>query len=144
MRKTYLIIALILGAVLTALLIVKKNYDQSPEYNYLTAKLDIRKGNCRLVRVGTHTISPQEQAIEGVASKYGFKNVYIEKVSARERKGIDHYNETIEIYLSFRNGPDWKANYQHEVDSILKITVTLQPFIHINRNNGYKDQCSFI
>ena len=118
MRNKFLIIGLILAAVITILLIVKKNYSLSPEYNYITAKLDIKNSNCRFVNVMDSIIPLKEKEIKKVSSKYGFKNVYLKKATQNEMKGIRNYNETIEIYLNFRNGSDWRDNYQKEIDSL--------------------------
>lgn len=123
MRKQFLIIGLILTASITIILIVRKNYNLSPEYNYVTAKLDIKNGNCRIINVGEHIISSKERETEAVASKYSFRNVHLKKVTSNELKGINNYNETIEIYLAFRNGINWKAHYQNEIDSISMRTV---------------------
>lgn len=124
MRKKILVIGLILTAIITILLIVvKETYNLSPEFNYISAKLDIRNGNCRIVNVGEHKISLKEKETEALASKYGFKNVYIDKVTSNELKGINNYSEVIEIYLTLRNGPNWKANYQNELDSIFMKTA---------------------
>jgi hypothetical protein len=119
MRKKILIIVLILATIITIFLIVRHNYNLSPEYNYITAKLDIKNGNCRIVHTGEHIISLKDQEIEAVAAKYGFRNVYIEKPTSNELNGINNYNKAIEIYLTLRNGYNWKANYQNEIDSIL-------------------------
>ena len=123
MRKKTIIIALIAAAIIFAIIVVKRNYSLSPEYNYITAKLDIRSGNCRIVNVGTHIASANDSAIQSIALKYMFTNVYIENPTPNVRKGINNYNETIDIYLAIRNGADWKARYQTEVDSILMKSV---------------------
>jgi len=124
MRKKYLIFILIIAAIVTALIIVKRNYALSPEYNYITAKLDIRNNNCKIVSVGEHAFSANDSVIQVIASRYRFTNVYIEKPTSNERKGINNYNEIIEIFLDVRNGPNWKARYQNEVDSVLGGAVT--------------------
>lgn len=129
MRKKILIIGLILAAVVAILLFVRNNYNLSPEYNYFTAKLDIKNGNCRIVNVGGHIISSNEQEAKVVASKYGFRNIYVEKATSSELKGITNYNEAIEIYLALRNGSNWREKYQKEIDSIFMRTAPI-------KNNG--------
>lgn len=111
-------LALFLILVISILLMVWQNYNQSKEYNFVTAKLDIRDGNCRLVTIGSHKQSSKEKAIDSIATRYGFKNVYLENATTNETKGIKNYNETIEIFLAIRNGPGWRYRYQKEIDSL--------------------------
>ncbi len=124
MSKKILLIGLISAALITVIFLVRKTYNLSPEYNYITAKLDIKNGNCRIVRVGEHTIQSNSQVTKAIYSKYGFRNVYIEKAGSDEINGINNYNRVIETYLAFRNRTYWKADYQKEIDSILVKTTS--------------------
>lgn len=120
MRRKLFITGLILFLILVGgiLLMVWQNYNQSKEYNFITAKLDIKDGNCRLVTIGSHKYSPKEKEMDSVSAKYGFKNVYLQTATPDETKGIETYNETIEVFLAIRNGPGWRNRYQKEVDSL--------------------------
>jgi uncharacterized protein YxeA len=117
-KKIFIIIGSILILIFTAIFIVWRNYATSPEYNYVTAKIDIRNDNIRVVNLVDSIIPYKEKEIQTIASKYGFKNVYPGKVTSNEMKGIKNYNEIIEMYLNVRNGSDWRHNYQKEIDSL--------------------------
>ncbi|MEO6542301.1 MAG: hypothetical protein ABIN74_14960 [Ferruginibacter sp.] len=121
-KKVFFIITPILILFCIVIIITWQSYAASPEYNYVTAKLDIKNGNSRVVNVVDSINPTKEKEIQTIASKYGFKNVYLEKISSNERKGIKQYNETIEIYLNFRNGPNWKYDYQQEIDSLYRVS----------------------
>lgn len=119
MRKKLLITGFILVFIIVVFGILWRVFDLSTDYNYATAKLDIKDGDVKIIHVGAHQASPADKAIETVAARYGFKNIYVEKFTKDQtEKGIQNYNELIDTYLVLRNGPDWKAAYQKEVDSI--------------------------
>ena len=102
--------------------IVWQAYDLSADYNYATAKLDIKNGTVKVIHIGSHKVSSKEKKIEWAAARYGFKNTYIEKFTPQQtEKGIRNYNDLVADYLILRNGADWKINYQWEVDSLYKI-----------------------
>ncbi len=110
-----------LAAIIFALLVVRQNYKNSPDYNYITAKLDIRNKNVRIINVGLRKPSSKDSEIDSIESGYGFKNVYIGYDTTQQiLSGISNYNEVIEAYLKLRNGIDWRENYQRKVDSLYK------------------------
>lgn len=122
MRKSTLIICSILIAIIFALLVVRQNYKDSPDYNYITAKLDIRNKNIRLINIGLRKPSSKDSAIDMVTAKYGFKNIYIGYDTTRQIiSGINNYNDVMEAYLKIVNGANWREDYQREVDSLYKI-----------------------
>ncbi|MEP7236476.1 MAG: hypothetical protein ABI685_01370 [Ferruginibacter sp.] len=121
-KKILIISGSILILIFTAIFIVWQNYASSPEYNYVTAKLDIKNGNSRILNLVDSIIPVKEKEIQTIASKYGFKNVYLGKVTSNELNGIKNYNETIEMYLNLRNGSDWRFKYQKEIDSLYRIS----------------------
>lgn len=118
---------LLIGGLITLLLtsvgyIVWQAYDLSSDYNYGTAKLDIKNGKVKIIHVGLPEISSKDEEIKQVAARYGFENIYIEKFTPQQtEKGVKNYNEMIEAYLLLRNGAGWKENYEREVDSLYKI-----------------------
>lgn len=96
-----------------------------PDFNYFTAKLDIKNGNARLINIGYRLHSSKDKEIDMIASKYGFKNDFIGYDTTKEKmKGIKNYNEAIETYLTLRNGPNWRIGYQKEIDSVYKMAST--------------------
>jgi hypothetical protein len=101
-----------------------RGYDLSSDYNYATAKIDIKNGNAKIIHMGIPKISSKDKEIEMVAARYGFKNIYIEKHTPQQtRKGINNYNELIGSYLVLRNGSDWETSYKREVDSLYKVSA---------------------
>ncbi len=121
MRRVTIIICSILVAVILALLVVRQNYKDSPNYNYITAKLDIRNKNARIINVGLRKASLNYSKIDSIEAEYGFKNIYIRYDTTKQIiSGINNYNEVIEAYLKLRNGIDWRENYQRKVDSLFK------------------------
>ncbi len=122
MRKVILIITSILIVITFAILVVRQNYKKSPDYNYITAKLDIKNKNARIINIGLRKPSSKDKEIDMVAFKYGFKNIYIGHDTTKQIiSGINNYNEVIEAYLIVRNGINWRKNYQWEVDSLYKV-----------------------
>ncbi|MEO6254307.1 MAG: hypothetical protein ABIO79_13420 [Ferruginibacter sp.] len=119
-KKIFFILGPILILICIVIIIVWQSYASSPEYNYVTAKLDIKNNNSRIVNVIDSIVPLKEKEIQAIASKYRFKNVYLQKITPGEMNGIKQYNETIEMYLNFRNGPHWKYSYQKEIDSLYK------------------------
>ncbi len=122
MRKRLLTGITIVLMITSIVYIVWHAYDLSSDYNYATAKLDIKNGTLKIINVGPHKISLKDKEIEKAAARFGFVNIYIEKYSPRQtEKGINDYNELIETYLNLRNGPNWKVKYEREIDSLLKV-----------------------
>ena len=119
MKKGVLIICTILLAFVIAIIIIRQNFKNSPDYNYITAKIDIQKGNAKLISVGSRISSPFDKEIDLLAKKYGFTNTYIESVTSKNvLTGIENYNSVIESFLNLRNGSSWREKYKAEIDSI--------------------------
>lgn len=122
MRKKIVIVVVILILLIAAISILWQAYDLSSDYNYATAKLDIKNGDVKMIHVGVQKTSSKDKEIEMVAARYGFRNIYIEKFTPKQtEEGIKDYNKLIDAYLSLRNGFDWKEKYKRETDSLYKI-----------------------
>ncbi len=122
MSRITIIICSILAAVIFALLVVRQNYKNSPDYNYITAKLDIRNKNVRIINVGLRKPSSKDKEIDSVEAEFGFKNIYIGYDTTKQIvSGINNYNQVTEAYLKLRNGSDWRENYQRKVDSLYEV-----------------------
>ena len=118
MRKKIFIIATISALLVCLVYFIVDNYDLSADYNYVTAKVDIKNGYVKIICIGLPPTSEKE--IEPITERYGFKNVYIEKLPPNQgKKGIKDYNEVVEQYLVVRNGVNWKVKYEKEIDSLL-------------------------
>lgn len=122
MRKKLFIIGTIVILLGLVVYIAWQMYDLSSDYNYASAKIDIKNGELKIIHVGTRRNTSKDKEIDSVAARYGFKNVYIEKYTPQQtEKGIKHYTRLIESYLVFRNGVNWRKDYQRQVDSLYKI-----------------------
>jgi len=119
MRKAIIIICSILAAVIFALLVVRQNYKNSPDYNYITAKLDIANKNAKIINIALRKPSLKDNEIDSVEAVYGFRNIYIGYDTTKQIvSGINNYNEVVEAYLKIRNGSSWRENYQRKIDSL--------------------------
>ena len=124
MRKAILIISLIVIAAITVILVVRQNFKGSPDYNFITAKLDIKNGKQRIIHTGFRKPSSKDSEIDSLTAAYGFKNVYIGYDTTKQIiRGIHNYNDVIETYLNLRNGSGWREKYQREVDSLYKAST---------------------
>ena len=133
MPKKLVIAGTLLIVLITAIIIMWQNYELSSDYNYFTAKLDIKNGRVQVVNVGSPVDSSKDKEIEMAAAKYGFKNIYIKlDTTIHKMKGINNYNEVVEAYLVLRNGNNWRATYQKEVDSLYRAAS--------NKNNSSNEQ----
>lgn len=121
MRKIIILVGSILILVIAVIIIVRQNYKGSPDYNFITAKLDIKNGNIRIINTGYRITSSKDKEIDMVAAKYGFKNIYIGNDTTKQKmSGIKNYNKITETYLTLRNGNNWRNNFQREIDSIYR------------------------
>jgi hypothetical protein len=119
MRKRIVITGLIITLIVSGIAIFWQKYIDSPDYNYLTAKLDIKNGDVRIINIGYRITSSKDMEIDSITSRYGFKNVYIGYDTTKQKmEGIKDYNKMSEMYLTVRNGSDWRINYQKEIDSV--------------------------
>lgn len=118
MRKVYYAIASILVLAFVVFFIINRNYKNSPEFNYITAKLDINRGKARIVHIGRKDSMP---GIDAISKNYGFSNVYVEhNIPKQVVSGIKNYNEVVLAYLAIRNGKDWRKKYEWKIDSLHK------------------------
>lgn len=71
----------------------------SEDYNYFTAKRDIRKGKVQLLAGGLMIPGKKnvERSRDSIRRIYGFKALSIGCIIP---PGIDRYNETVEDYLT--------------------------------------------
>lgn len=122
MRKKLTLLVIGTISIISIIIIVWSADDFSSEYNSVSAKMDIKNGDIKIINVGIPKDTFKVREIERIAAKYGFKNVYIEKYSFdNSEKGINNYNKLMEGYLTVRNGINWRQNYQNEIDSLYKV-----------------------
>ena len=122
MRKGILILSSIFILVVLTSFILWWRYGVFSEYRYFAAKRDIKNGNIRLLGYGLPVISPKDNELDKVRTKYGFKTFNLGcTFSDEERRATNAYNRVMDDYLAKRNGKNWRTNYEREIDSIYKI-----------------------
>ena len=122
MGKKIVTIGFTLAIAISTIIILWWYYGFFSNYNYFTAKRDIKYGNVQFITFGLLLPSSKDKEIDIVATKYGFKGSNIGcTVTTQEINAIEIYNNVVEQYLSIRNGKNWRINYQREIDSLYKI-----------------------
>lgn len=97
-------------------------YGLSEEYNYFTAKRDIKNGKVQLLETGLILPAPnvdwdkQQKAEKIIANQFGYKSVYIGCIV---RHGVDIYNDIVEDYLDKVNGNNWRVKSKQMFDSLM-------------------------
>lgn len=111
-------IAFILFSIANFGNIVIYEYGLFDEYNYFTAKRDIKNGKVQLLSTGL--ILPtqseeEEKAEEAIRNQFGYKRVWI---GCFVTPGVYRYNAVMEDYLEEINGKDWRKRLQQRTDSL--------------------------
>ena len=89
-------------------------------FNYLTAKIDGWRDSARIVSTEPPMHACGVPCI-GLKEKYGFHEHYTSCTQTGPAiRGIKAYNAQIEKYLNSRNGNDWRAKYQAEMNSLIE------------------------
>ena len=121
-KKRILITCSILVLTISILTFLWWKYGLFSDYNYFTAKEDIKKGNIRLLYYGLPAITSKDNEMEKVRAKYGFKDFNLGcGFTDEELRTTNIYNEVMEEYLEKRNGKNWVNNLKRELDSLYKI-----------------------
>ncbi|MGN6400009.1 MAG: hypothetical protein ACTHMD_06120 [Flavisolibacter sp.] len=98
-------------------------YGLDEEYNYFTAKRDIKNGKVQILETGLILPEPnvdwekKQDAEKRAENQFGYKSVYL---GCTVTHGIDIYNSVMEDYLEKVNGKDWRTKERSTVDSIMK------------------------
>ncbi len=97
-------------------------YGLNEEYNYFTAKRDIKNGKVQLLETGLIEPSPnvdwdKQQKIEKIiANHFGYKSVYLGCIVTH---GIGIYNDVVEDYLDKVNRNNWRVKSKQMFDSLI-------------------------
>jgi amino acid transporter len=100
-------------------------YGLNEEYNYFTAKQDIRKGKIQLLETTGLTLpdpntnvdwNKKQNAEKKVEKQFGYKTI---NLGCTWTNGIGIYNSVMENYLKKVNGKNWRANERQIFDSIM-------------------------
>ena len=112
-----------------AIVLLKYEYGVFERFNYFTAKQDIRNDNINIVSYGEiGDVIYIERSLE---KKFGFTNIYMG--CTIKGNGYKHYNNVMFDYLKEKNGIDWKAKYDFNVDSCYAI------FLNETRHRNFDD-----
>lgn len=97
-------------------------YGLDEEYNYFTARRDIKNGKVQILETGLTLPEPnvnweKKQDAEKIAeNQFGYKSVYL---GCTITHGIDIYNSVMEDYLEKANGKNWRTKERVTIDSIM-------------------------
>lgn len=98
------------------------HFGLNEEYNYFTAKQDIRKGKIQLLETGLILPEPnvdwnkKQDAEKKIEKQFGYKSIYL---GCTVTNGIDIYNSVMEDYLEKVNGKNWRTKERQTLDSII-------------------------
>jgi hypothetical protein len=100
-------------------------YGLNEEYNYFTAKQDIRNGKIQLLETGLILPDPntnvdwnkKQDAEKKIQKQFGYKSI---NLGCTVTNGIYIYNSVMEDYLDEVNGKGWRTKERAIIDSIMK------------------------
>ena len=99
-------------------------YGLNEEYNYFTAKQDIRKGKIQLLETGLILPDPntnvdlnkKQDAEKKTEEQFGYKSI---NLGCTVTNGINIYNSVMENYLEKVNGKNWRTEERQMFDSLI-------------------------
>ncbi len=115
-------IAFILFSLIDISNLAVSYYGLNEDYNYFTAKRDIKNGKVEILETGLILPTPnvdweKQQAAEKItANHFGYKSVYL---GCTVTHGIGIYNNVMEDYLDKVNGKNWRAKSKQMFDSLM-------------------------
>ncbi len=102
-------------------------YGLDEEYNYFTAKHDIRNGKIQFLETGLISPEPnvdwnkKQDAKKKIEKQFGYKSIYLGCIVTN---GTYIYNTVMEDYLEKVNGKNWKTKERQMLDSIMNYDKT--------------------
>lgn len=114
--------------ILFAFVVISKTaiyyYGLTEEYNYFTAKRDIRNGKIQLLDTGLILPDPNtnfdwnktQDAERKIEKLFGYKSIYL---GCTVTNGISVYNSVMVDYLEKVNGNNWRRNERQMFDSLM-------------------------
>lgn len=115
-------IAFILFSCADILKTATSYYGIDEEYNYFTAKRDIKNGKVQILETGFILPEPnvdwekKQDAEKRAENQFGYKSVYL---GCTVTHGIYIYNSVMEDYLEKVNGKNWRTKERATIDSIM-------------------------
>jgi hypothetical protein len=100
-------------------------YGLNEEYNYFTAKQDLRNGKIQLLETGFTLPDPntnvdwnkKQDAEKKIEKQFGYKSI---NLGCTVTNGIAIYNSVMENYLEEVNGKNWRTKERQVFDSLMK------------------------
>lgn len=117
-------IAFVLFSLADISRITNSYYGLYEEYNYFSAKRDIKNGKVQILETGLILPTPnvdldKQQAAEKITENhFGYKTVYLGCIVTN---GIGIYNSVMEDYLEKINGKNWRIKKQQMLDSLMNL-----------------------
>ena len=114
-------IAFILFACADIIMSTTSYYGLNEDYNYFSAKRDIKNGKIQILETGLILPEPnvdwvkKQETEKKLEEQFGYKSVYLGCIV---RHGIGIYNSVMEDYLEKVNGKNWRTKERQMLDSI--------------------------
>lgn len=105
-------------------------YGLDEEYNYFSAKRDIKNGKIQILETGLILPEPntdwnkEQEAEKKTEEQFGYKSVYL---GCTVTHGIGIYNAVMEDYLNKINGKNWRLKQRQMFDSIMNYKNPKKP-----------------
>ena len=115
-------IAFILFSCADIIMTATNHYGLNEEYNYFSAKRDIKNGKIQLLETGLFLPEPnidwdKKQDVEKRLEKqFGYKSIYL---GCSVTHGIGIYNSIMEDYLEKVYSKNWRSKQQRMSDSLM-------------------------
>jgi hypothetical protein len=88
-------------------------------YNYFSAQKDISNGKVKLIVYGEPALNPFLE--KQITLKYGFQYENLGCITNYEKlHSAKIYNNVVLKYLDKRNGKDWKAKFDKDIQKIIE------------------------
>lgn len=113
-------VAFILFNLFSSYKLVDYYYGLTENYNYFSAKEDLKKGNVQILTAGQFVEIESEQTTKAkdlFRYQFGFKLINVGIYS----NGLKRYNEVMKDYLSKKNGKDWEERLRLKIDSVSSV-----------------------
>ena len=113
-------LAFILFAIAGILKTAINYYGLNGEYNYFTAKQDIKNSKIQILKTGLGLPEPnvdwnnKQDAETKIEKQFGYKSMSLGCIVTN---GIDIYNAVMEDYLEKVNGKNWRTKERQALDS---------------------------
>jgi len=118
-------IAFIIFSCADIIMTATNYYGLNEEYNYFSAKRDIKNGKIQILETGLILPEPnvdwdKKQEVEKrLERQFGYKSIYL---GCTLTHGIGIYNSVMEDYLENVNGKNWRTKHRQMLDTLMGYT----------------------